>query len=78
MLVVLDYYEQRAPHCDAVYERPDRRADLARLGELIPAEFPGRHVLEVAAGTGYWTVAIAEAAATVHATDANPGENDLT
>jgi hypothetical protein len=42
VLVVLDYHEQRTPHY-AVYERPERRAHRARRGELIPAEFPGRH-----------------------------------
>ncbi|HTJ38192.1 MAG TPA: hypothetical protein VL738_33565 [Dactylosporangium sp.] len=40
---MLDYHEQRTPHYDAVHERPERRAHRARLGELIPAEFPGRH-----------------------------------
>ena len=69
---MIDYYERRAAHYDAVYERPERQPDLRRLATLIPAALAGRRVPELAAGTGYWTVPIAATAASVHATDANP------
>ena len=71
--VLADYYERRAPHYDDVYAVPERQADLERLRELIPALFAGRDVLEVAAGTGYWTHVISATARTVCATDYNPG-----
>lgn len=66
------YYERRAPHYDAVYDKPERQADLRRLQELIPPILVSRAVLEVAAGTGYWTQYIATAARAVLATDFNP------
>jgi ubiquinone/menaquinone biosynthesis C-methylase UbiE len=41
------------------------------LKEQIPSLLRGRRVLEIAAGTGYWTQYIAPAAASVLATDLN-------
>jgi SAM-dependent methyltransferase len=67
-----DYYERRAPHYDAVYGKPERQADIQRLRGLIPAALADRDVLEVAAGTGYWTQYISATATTVVATDYNP------
>ncbi|GAA3210292.1 class I SAM-dependent methyltransferase [Dactylosporangium siamense] len=67
-----DYYERRAPHYDAVYARPERQADIRTLQRLIPAALTGRDVLEVAAGTGYWTQFVSATANTVVATDYNP------
>ena len=64
-----DYYAARAPEYEAVYAKPERQADLRELRRLVTGYFAGRHVLEVACGTGYWTVPIASSAASVHATD---------
>lgn len=67
-----EYYQQRAAEYDEVYAKPERQDDLAELKRLLPPLVAGRHVLEVAAGTGYWTRVIAPAAASVTATDLNP------
>lgn len=66
------YYAARAPYYDAVYLKPERKADIAFLVDYLPAAFAGRSVLEVACGTGYWTQHIAREAARLVATDATP------
>jgi ubiquinone/menaquinone biosynthesis C-methylase UbiE len=67
---LLDYYRRRAREYEAIYAKPERQADLARLRAHIPHRLAGRRVLEVACGTGYWTVLVARTAASVVATDA--------
>jgi ubiquinone/menaquinone biosynthesis C-methylase UbiE len=64
-----DYYRQRAGEYDAVYRKPERQPDLARLRKLLPAMTAGKRVLEIAAGTGYWTQVISTSARSVTATD---------
>jgi SAM-dependent methyltransferase len=64
-----EYYRARAREYDQVYDKPERQADLARLRTWLPPVRDGRRVLEVAAGTGYWTAAYADRAAAVIATD---------
>jgi SAM-dependent methyltransferase len=71
-MTIGEYYQQRAPEYDEVYAKPERQADLAELKRLIPPLVAGRHVLEIAAGTGYWTRVLAPAAASVTATDLSP------
>lgn len=66
-----EYYRERASEYDAVYRKPERQQDLARLRQLLPPLVAGHHVLEIAAGTGYWTQVIAASAASVTATDLN-------
>ncbi len=66
-----DFYAERAFESDAVYREPGRQADLGRLRQLLPALVAGKRVLEVAAGTGYWTQLLATTAATIMATDPN-------
>jgi SAM-dependent methyltransferase len=66
-----DYYRARAPEYDAIYAKPERQQDLARLRELLPPMVAGRRVLEVAAGTGYWTQVMSGTAAAIMATDLN-------
>jgi ubiquinone/menaquinone biosynthesis C-methylase UbiE len=67
---LLDYYRRRAGEYEAIYAKPERQTDLAGLRNVIPARLAGRRVLEVACGTGYWTVLVARTAARVVATDA--------
>lgn len=64
------YYAQRAPIYDRVYAYPERQADLRVLKQKIPGLFDNKHVLEVAAGTGYWTQVIAKQAQAITAIDA--------
>jgi ubiquinone/menaquinone biosynthesis C-methylase UbiE len=66
-----EYYRQRAAEYDEVYRKPERQADLTRLHELLPPLVAGQRVLEIAAGTGYWTKVLATSAACITATDLN-------
>lgn len=63
------YYQNRAPVYDRVYAYPERQQDLRFLEDYIPRQFSGRKVLEIAAGTGYWTQFIAPVAESMTATD---------
>ncbi len=71
-----NYYEARAPVYDRVYQYPERQEDLRLLEARVSASFSGCNVLEVAAGTGYWTQFIAQSAARVLATDATQAALD--
>ena len=66
-----EYYRQRAAEYDEVYRKPERQDDIARLRQLLPPLVAGKRVLEIAAGTGYWTQVLASSAASVTATDLN-------
>ncbi len=65
------YYARRAPHYDALYDKPERQPDLAQLKVHLQSLLIGRNVLEIACGTGYWTQVIAETAKRITATDIN-------
>lgn len=67
---LLDYYRRRAREYEAIYAKPERQGELQFLREHIPGRFAGRRVLEVACGTGYWTVLVARTAASIVAVDA--------
>jgi len=64
------YYRERAPIYDDVYSYPERQNDLRYLEEYVRQQFVGVEVLEIAAGTGYWTQFLAPGASSVLATDA--------
>ena len=66
------YYARRAQSYERIYAKPERQADLRRLEALLPERFSGRHVLEVACGTGYWTAFATAHCASWLATDLNP------
>ena len=63
------YYQERAPVYDRVYHYPERQNDLRFLENFVIRQFAGLNVLEIAAGTGYWTQFIARSAHSVLATD---------
>jgi demethylmenaquinone methyltransferase/2-methoxy-6-polyprenyl-1,4-benzoquinol methylase len=63
------YYAKRAAAYERIYERPERRADVAWLCARLGKLFAGCSVLELACGTGWWTEAIAPHAASVAAFD---------
>ena len=66
------YYAARAREYEAIYRKPERQNDLRAIADVLPECFTGRRVLEVAAGTGFWTQVIAASARSVVATDINP------
>ena len=68
---MIDYYSKRSHEYERIYHKPERQADLALLRAHLRALLAGRRVIEVACGTGYWTAAIADAAASIIATDAS-------
>jgi len=63
------YYEKRTPDFDLDYTYPERQDDLRFLEEYVADQYCGRDVLEVAAGTGYWTQFISRKANSILATD---------
>lgn len=67
-----DYYKQRAAYYERVYHKPERQTDLRAMERWIAQPFAGRRVLEVAAGTGWWTPHAARDARRWLATDVNP------
>lgn len=66
-----EYYAQRAAEYDQVYEKPERQEDLAALERLVVQALAGRRVLDIAAGTGYWTERFAGATRSTMACDVN-------
>jgi 2-polyprenyl-3-methyl-5-hydroxy-6-metoxy-1,4-benzoquinol methylase len=64
-----DYYRRRAPEYDAVYTKPERQEDLGRLRSAVISLVAGKSVLELAAGTGYWTTVLSRSARSILATD---------
>lgn len=71
MTQLSDYYRDRAAEYDAVYAKPERQDDLARVRELLAGTVRGQ-ILEIAAGTGYWTQVLSASATAVTATDIRP------
>ena len=66
---LVEYYRRRAGEYEAIYAKPERQADLAVLRKEVPQRLAGRHILEIACGTGYWTTLVAPLAASIVATD---------
>jgi protein-L-isoaspartate O-methyltransferase len=68
---LISYYKRRAAEYEAVYAKAGRQPDLVRATGVLQDLVSGKRVLEIAAGTGYWTERLAVTAAAVHATDIN-------
>jgi 2-polyprenyl-3-methyl-5-hydroxy-6-metoxy-1,4-benzoquinol methylase len=71
------YYRHWAREYDEVYTRPERQSDMLVVRARLTGWFAGKHVLEVAAGTGWWTSVLADTAASVTATDVNRATLDV-
>lgn len=71
------YYAQRATIYERVYFKPERQVDLRAMEAWLPAQFSGRRVLEVACGTGWWTLHGARNAKAWLATDLSPETMDM-
>ena len=67
-----EYYARRADHYERVYHKPERQSDLRAIEAWLPGAFAGRRVLELACGTGWWTLHGARDAAAWLATDLSP------
>jgi ubiquinone/menaquinone biosynthesis C-methylase UbiE len=65
------YYRERASEYDKFYEVPERYDDLVHLRTWLAEQVRGRTILEVAAGTGYWTEVAASVAKAITVTDIN-------
>lgn len=68
---LIRYYAQRAAEYEKVYTKPERAKDRQKLNNELRRVFAGHDVLEVACGTGYWTLPVSEVARSVVGTDVN-------
>lgn len=66
-----EYYARRAQEYERIYARPERQVELRALEAALPRAFAGRTVLEIACGTGWWTLHGARDAKSWLATDLN-------
>jgi 2-polyprenyl-3-methyl-5-hydroxy-6-metoxy-1,4-benzoquinol methylase len=74
---LVTYYSERAQEYERVYQKPERQAELEQLSTRLQEIFAGKHVIEIACGTGYWTERIAKTANFVLATDINEAVLDI-
>ena len=74
---LVDYYRRRAATYERVYFKPERQPDLRAMEAWVAQAFAGRRVLEVACGTGWWTLHGARDAVSWLATDLNPETMEL-
>ena len=67
-----DYYKRRAEEYEEIYHREDpmRQGEQAKISEALEKAFDGLDLLEIACGTGYWTVFASKTAKRITATDA--------
>jgi SAM-dependent methyltransferase len=66
------YYRERATVYDEFYQVGRRKDDLVALRSWVVERAQDGTILEVAAGTGYWTEIAAPVAKAITATDYNP------
>jgi ubiquinone/menaquinone biosynthesis C-methylase UbiE len=68
---LVQYYRRRAEEYDRVYEKPERQVDIAKLKASLPRLVASRRIIEVAAGTGFWTQVLSMTATSILASDIN-------
>lgn len=67
------YYRDRALQYENIYHRdePSRQMEQVELADAVREALAGKTVVEVAAGTGYWTEPASQTAKRIVATDIN-------
>lgn len=71
------YYARRAGEYERIYDKPERQREIALLKDMLAEKLAGQDVLEIACGTGYWTVGISAAASSILGVDVNQEVLDL-
>lgn len=73
--ILKNYYSERAQEYEQIYNRPDkiRLNEQKQVAQKIRQVFKNRYVLEIACGTGFWTLFLDDSAKKVLATDINLG-----
>ena len=71
-MTIEEYYRKRSGEYDKIYETAEWQEDLRLLATWLAGLTRDRSVLEVAAGTGYWTQIAAAGATRITATDHSP------
>lgn len=66
-----EYYAQRAAEYDQVYAKPERQEDIDAVSRLVALTLADRAVIDIAAGTGFWTERFAGAARSTMVCDVN-------
>ena len=67
----IEYYRKRAKEYDLIYQKPERQNDLSKIREYLKQNFFAQHLIEIACGTGYWTVELAKKAQRIFGIDIN-------
>ena len=60
-----------------IYSRPERQKDITQIKQVLRNGFSSETVLEIAAGTGFWTSVISETASSILAIDYNDEVLDI-
>lgn len=68
---IVTYYKERAQEYEDIYHKPERQDELKKITEILQKLFSGKHLLEIACGTGYWAEKISATAKSIIATDVN-------
>ena len=69
--LVAEYYRRRARHYEDFYAIPEHAGDLFSIRQWLTEHSHRSRILEIAAGTGFWTRIVAVVAARIMATDIN-------
>ena len=67
--MVAEYYRKRAREYDGIYTTAEWQSELPVLQDWLIDQVRNRTILEVAAGTGYWTLVAGATAKAITATD---------
>ena len=73
----ISYYSERADEYENIYDKPERQQDISRVISYLQKHFNNKDMIEIACGTGYWTLYIGKTAKHILATDINESVIDI-